>query len=415
MSIVSFLTASAMEWYCGGTREKARHARAERERRRRGLPHTIEFFHEAGDPHSELMRVALARIRARHDVEIIEYPVGSPADWATSEPALRSVWARSDAEHLARRAGLDLPNANAARQSDADLGAGAARRSRLGHFLSGVAWYGSDWYGSIDRLHFLDDRLSGLGARRPADHTPAPWREPPFDKRVPLGAAVAAANPAPVGQMKQTSAAQPAVRDVTLHFYLSFRSPYTAVAAPRVVDLAQRYGARLELRYLLPMVMRKLPVPRQKALAFVRDAAREARYHGIPFGRIVDPVGRPVERGYALMPWARAAGRGTDYVLAFLEGVWARGIDAGSDRGLRQIVERAGLSWARGRKELENPAWRAEAERNARELRALGLWGVPCFRVGEQVTWGQDRLWLVEEALRDAASRASSSEGSALR
>jgi hypothetical protein len=45
------------------------------------------------------------------------------------------------------------------------------------------------------------------------------------------------------------------------------------------------------------MVMRKLPVPRQKALAFVRDAAREARYHGIPFGRIADPVGRPVERG----------------------------------------------------------------------------------------------------------------------
>lgn len=228
-------------------------------------------------------------------------------------------------------------------------------------------------------------------------------------------APLAAAKATPAVRVEQTSAAQSAACDVTLHFYLSFRSPYTAVAAPRVVDLAQRYGAQLELRYLLPMVMRKLPVPRQKALVFVRDAAREARYHGIPFGRIVDPVGRPVERGYALMPWARAAGLGTDYVLAFLEGVWARGVDAGSDRGLRQIVERAGLSWPQGRKELRNPAWRLEAERNAGELRELGLWGVPCFRVGDQVTWGQDRLWLVEEALRDAASRASSSDGSALR
>ena len=145
------------------------------------------------------------------------------------------------------------------------------------------------------------------------------------------------------------------------------------------------------------------------------DAAREARYHGIPFGRIADPVGRPVERGYALIPWARAEGCGTDYVLAFLDGVWARGIDAGSDRGLRQIVERAGLSWALGRKELSNPGWRTEAASNARELSSLGLWGVPCFRVGDQVTWGQDRLWFVEEALLDAASRASPSGGSALR
>lgn len=420
MSIVASLTASAMAWYCGEARERARHARAESERSRRGLPHRIEFFHEAGEPHSELMRVALARIRARHEVEIIEYPVGPPADWATSEPALRSDWARIDAERLAQRAGLTLslpaaPEGGAPRASDADLAAGAARRSRLGHFLSGVAWYGNDWYASMDRLHFLDNRLTRLGARRAADQTPAPWREPSFDAGVPLRERHAPSTSA-LGERKEpTTGTQSAAPGVKLHFYLSFRSPYTAVAAPRVVDLARRYGAQLELRYLLPMVMRKLPVPRQKALAFVRDAAREARYHGIPFGRIADPVGRPVERGYALIPWARAEGRGTDYVLAFLDGVWARGIDAGSDRGLRQIVERAGLSWALGRKELSNPGWRTEAASNARELSSLGLWGVPCFRVGDQVTWGQDRLWFVEEALLDAASRASPSGGSALR
>lgn len=409
-----------MAWYCGAARERARHEHAERERRRRGLPHRIEFFHEAGEPHSELMRVGLARIQARHEVEIVEHPVGAPADWATSEPALRSDWARIDAERLAERAGLTrsfpaVPDGVAPRASDADLAAGAARRSRLGHFLSGVAWYGNDWYLGVDRLHFLDDRLTGLGARRPDDHTPAPWREPSFaagsSPRQP--AAPPAADPP--ARSGPTISMPSAARAVTLHFYLSFRSPYTAVAAPRVVELAERYGAELELRYLLPMVMRKLPVPRQKALAFVRDAAREARYHGVAFGRIVDPVGRPVERGYALMPWARAEGRGADFVLAFLDGVWARGVDAGSDRGLKQIVERSGLSWERGRKELGNPAWRAEAERNALELRSLGLWGVPCFRVGDQVTWGQDRLWFVEEALRAAASRASEVDGSAFR
>jgi hypothetical protein len=27
------------------------------------------------------------------------------------------------------------------------------------------------------------------------------------------------------------------------------------------------------------------------------------------------------------------------------------------------------------------------------------LWGVPSFRFGDLATWGQDRLWLVEQAI----------------
>jgi 2-hydroxychromene-2-carboxylate isomerase len=29
-----------------------------------------------------------------------------------------------------------------------------------------------------------------------------------------------------------------------------------------------------------------------------------------------------------------------------------------------------------------------------------GVWGVPSFRVGNTVTWGQDRLWVIEHALQ---------------
>ena len=66
------------------------------------------------------------------------------------------------------------------------------------------------------------------------------------------------------------------------------------------------------------MVMRSLPVPPSKRRYITLDAAREARRLGIPFGRIADPVGRPVERGYSLLPWARTQGRGIDYVIAFM-------------------------------------------------------------------------------------------------
>lgn len=30
---------------------------------------------------------------------------------------------------------------------------------------------------------------------------------------------------------------------------------------------------------------------------------------------------------------------------------------------------------------------------------ALGLWGVPSFRVNDIAVWGQDRLWAVQDAL----------------
>ena len=34
------------------------------------------------------------------------------------------------------------------------------------------------------------------------------------------------------------------------------------------------------------------------------------------------------------------------------------------------------------------------------KMTELGLWGVPSFRVGEVSAWGQDRLWVMEAALR---------------
>ena len=63
------------------------------------------------------------------------------------------------------------------------------------------------------------------------------------------------------------------------------------------------------------------------------------------------------------------------------------------------MVERAGLSWTQAQEALRDPAWRVTAENNREELFALGLWGVPSFKVDDTAVWGQDRLWAVQEAL----------------
>jgi 2-hydroxychromene-2-carboxylate isomerase len=40
------------------------------------------------------------------------------------------------------------------------------------------------------------------------------------------------------------------------------------------------------------------------------------------------------------------------------------------------------------------------AQDNAADLDGAGLWGVPCWRIGDHVTWGQDRLPMLADRLR---------------
>jgi len=185
-----------------------------------------------------------------------------------------------------------------------------------------------------------------------------------------------------------------------LHYFCSFRSPYTYIALPRARQLAEHYGAQLQIRFVLPMVMRGLAVPREKGMYIVADVAREAQRVGMPYGFLVDPVGKPVERGYAVLHQAMKVGAGLQLAQSFLQGVWADGIDAGTDSGLYAIALRAGLDKAFVDKALADDSWRAAAATNRLELLDMDLWGVPSFRVNELPGyWGQDRLWMVEQDL----------------
>jgi 2-hydroxychromene-2-carboxylate isomerase len=166
-------------------------------------------------------------------------------------------------------------------------------------------------------------------------------------------------------------------------------------------QLAEHYGADLCLRPVLPMAMRGLPVPLAKRLYIVRDCKREADRLGLPFGKIADPLGAPTERGLAVL--FKTMQQGLDapaFLESFMPGVFAEGIDAGSERGLLQLAQRAGITPEWVQAGLADDSWRVAAEANRSEMFALGLWGVPSFRVDQQpIQWGQDRLWLIERDL----------------
>lgn len=422
MSLKSFIVSNVAQSITGEQGLLKRRRKAERARQREGRMHEVEYFHVAGDPYSHLMTQVLPAFLERYDVRLKPVLAPPPPDWAAPERERLEAYSRQDAERLAARAGLnfldtgrqpapgritaaeaaiaacltapdfasraqaigaalwsggEIPSAPAI--SREVISEGGKRRDEKGHYLGAMLHYEGEWYWGVDRLHYLEQRLRDLGAHRG-------------------GAPEAFMFPPPAVPGRAAPAAQ-AEKQSELHWYLSFRSPYTYIVAERARALAAANGAELKLRFVLPMVMRGLPVPRMKGMYITRDVAREARRLGIPFGKIVDPVGTPVERGYSILPYAREQGAGFEYCHSFLKGVWADGIDAGSDSGLRQIVERAGLDWTTARGLIGGGHWREEAEANRAEMMQLGLWGVPSFRVGDTATWGQDRLWVIEDAL----------------
>jgi 2-hydroxychromene-2-carboxylate isomerase len=251
-------------------------------------------------------------------------------------------------------------------------------------------YYGGEWYWGVDRLYHLEQRLAALGA----DTQP--------------GAPLIAPRP------DVDLAGQRDTGHYTLELYASLRSPYTAVIFDRAVAFAVAAGVTLSLRPVLPMVMRGVPATREKGMYIFTDAAREARAAGVSYGNFYDPIGDPARRCYALYPWAASQGKGLELCSSFLRHAFVLGVNTNNDRGLRKVVEAAGLDWSAAQPHREDNTWEALVEGNRQTMYEAGLWGVPSFRLldpaGEPLlsTWGQDRLWLVAQTLRDAlAPRAS--------
>lgn len=407
--------------YTSPTRRRLKRKAAALRRILSGAPARLHYFHQVDDPYGHLAVQCLPRLAARYRVAITPHLVPPPDDAAAPERVRLKAYALRDAARLARRYGLSFPAEarepapEAVRQAqaalaralgddrfapaaqgvgtaiwsggaiegaqdanaEAALADGEALRRKLGHYLGAMFQFEGEWYWGVDRLHHLEARLREQGLDRAPSAPPiAPFQEMSLD-----GARAA--------------------KPLTIEFWFSFRSPYSWIAAPRLHRLARHYGAQVDWRFILPMVMRGLPVPPMKSRYIVLDVKREAELLGLPFGTMVDPVGRGAERALAVLHRAVQKGRGAQFAESGLKAAFADGIDLASDNGLRRAALRAGLAETDVAAALADPSWRDAAEANRKALFDAGLWGAPSYRVnGLPAHWGQDRLWTLEEDLK---------------
>jgi 2-hydroxychromene-2-carboxylate isomerase len=186
-----------------------------------------------------------------------------------------------------------------------------------------------------------------------------------------------------------------------LELFYSFRSPYAYISLRSAYRIAEAFGLKLDVRPVLPMVMRGLPIPRTKLLYIARDAKREAARLGIPFHRICDSVGVGAERCIATFFYAESEGREREFLFEAGNAIWNEATDVATDAGLRKVTEKAGLFWPEVKAALDAFEWRERCTANREAMTELGVWGVPVFHLGDIALWGQDRDWLMARQIED--------------
>ncbi len=405
--------------------------RARLSRRLSGAVQAVHYFHQVDDPYSHLAVQKLDALKAAYGLPFKVHLVSGPAPAFQGSSEHFAAWALKDARSVAAGYGVAfdataLPQPASVDQANdrlaphleaADFAAqavavgealwsgasqpadskglgqaavrqGDALRQRLGHYLGGMFHFEGEWFWGIDRMRLLEARLiaEGLGSGEPCVPEPVPT---------------------------DTSGLE--ASHIVLEYFPSLRSPYTAVGHQRVLDLIARSGVTVKLRPVMPMMMRGVPAPRPKQRYILTDAAREARAHGVPFGRIVDPFGEPVRRAFALFPGAVSLNAGMDFVTAYLSAAWAEGIDISTEAGLRQVAANAGLDWRELQAASRDEDFSALLDDNLNAMLDAGLWGVPSFRVSggadadAYACWGQDRIWRVEAEIAKRAQRQAAS------
>ncbi|MBT8099415.1 MAG: DsbA family protein [Gammaproteobacteria bacterium] len=400
-------------------------------------PHVVDVFLQVDDPYSYLLSHYLPELGDAYDIELRLHLTQALGEVFRPCAEMLVVYAQKDCERLARELGLPfldkgnappvehrraLVEALAVTASQSDIcsalesywrgdaeavarrvdGASAGRADRvladnqkllekLGHYEVATLHHAGVWYWGVDRLRYLVSALDRLQLRHE-------------DAIMPRIASIQQAQSTALPITPPAAAKQLP----PLELFYSFRSPYSYLVLQRVYAIADAFGLQLVIRPVLPMIQRGFQVPRSKLKYILTDAAREADRLNIPFGRIAPPTGSVIDRCMSTYYYAAGERRERDFLLHLGDACWHRGIDVGTDKGLRKVTAKTGLFWPEVKAALDDDSWRPGVEANRESMAESGCWGVPTLKLDEFVVWGQDRTWLL---LRHLEERCDAGEG----
>lgn len=188
-----------------------------------------------------------------------------------------------------------------------------------------------------------------------------------------------------------------------VEFWFELASTYSYPAAMRIEAAARAAGVELHWRPFLlgPLFQQQgygsspfLQVP-VKGRYMWRDVARVCAAHGVPFQM---PSSFP--RTSVLGARVACAFQDEDWVPGFIRALYRANFAADRDIGdsavVAECLQRCGQDAAPRISAVQAPPLKDRLRAQTERAAALGLFGAPSFRVGEELFWGNDRL---EDAL----------------
>ncbi|HTO41871.1 MAG TPA: 2-hydroxychromene-2-carboxylate isomerase [Rhizomicrobium sp.] len=207
-----------------------------------------------------------------------------------------------------------------------------------------------------------------------------------------------------------------------IDLFWSFRSPYSYLATPRLVEMARTYDLTVRARPVYPLAVRSgeffsqvnpLWVP-----YLIHDTIRVAEMLGLPYRwprpdpvvmdfatRAATPSQPYIHRLTRLGCAAEEAGHGLAFLYEVSRTIWSGQIDNWQDGDhLQQAAARAGLDLAELDRRIDAAPEKYETLilENQAAHRGAGHWGVPTMVFNGEPFFGQDRLdvllWRLKQA-----------------
>jgi 2-hydroxychromene-2-carboxylate isomerase len=199
---------------------------------------------------------------------------------------------------------------------------------------------------------------------------------------------------------------------LSIDLFWSFRSPYSYLATPRLVAMADDYDLAVNVRPVYPLAVRSGEFFGQVNPLWVaylmRDTNRLSQMLGLPYRWprpdpvVVDPVtyaatpNQPhIHRLTRLGCAADEAGRGLAFLNEVSRVIWSGEIDGWNEGDhLANAAARAGLDLAvLDAKTTDDPEkYESIIQANQNAHRDCGHWGVPTMVFEGEPFFGQDRL-----------------------
>lgn len=190
-----------------------------------------------------------------------------------------------------------------------------------------------------------------------------------------------------------------------VEFFFDVASPYSYLASTRIEEICTRHAAGLVWRpILMAGLMKDLgitpPIQIPAKLTYMsRDLQRWAEHLGVPFNvpKQFPLNSLPVMRGCVE---ARNHEKAAAFAKAAFHAYWVEGRKIDEPAVLHELAEEADIHPRHLLDHVVDHEVKEQLRRETREAADRGVFGVPTFILGgEELFWGNDRLFFVEKAL----------------